>query len=73
MAAKVEIKTDDLLSVPQAAKILNRPKITLYRWIEKEKITAIQLGDVLFIPRKEVERLSKEQNNKRATGVSSPP
>ena len=72
MAAKVEIKTDDLLSVPQAAKILNRPKITLYRWIEKEKITAIQLGDVLFIPRKEVERLSKEQNNKRAT-ISSPP
>jgi excisionase family DNA binding protein len=61
MLTKVEIRTEDLKSVPQAAKILNRPKITLYRWIENGKVTAIQLGDVLFIPTKEVERLQNER------------
>jgi len=58
---KIEIKTDDLMSVPQAAKALGRPKITLYRWIERGKIIAIKLGDVLFIPKKEVDRLKKEK------------
>ena len=55
----VIINTDDLLSVPQVAKLLGRPKITLYRWIEKGQIIAIELGGVLFIPRKEAERLQK--------------
>jgi len=64
---KVEIRTNDLMSVPQAARILGRPKITLYRWIEREKITAIKLGDVLFIPTNEVERLSKERNKEVTT------
>ena len=63
--AKVEINTDDLMSVPQAAKKLGRPKITLYRWIEKGKITAIELGGFLFIPQKEVERLQGEEANIR--------
>lgn len=54
---KIEIHTDDLLSVPQAAEALNRPKITLYRWIENGKLMAIELGGTLFVPRREVERL----------------
>ena len=58
---KVRIKTDDLMSVPQAARVLGKPKLTLYRWIAKGKITAIELGDVLFIPTKEVERLQGEK------------
>ena len=57
---KVQITTDDLMSVPQAARVLGRPKLTLYRWIAKGKVTAIELGDVLFIPTKEVERLQNE-------------
>ncbi len=61
MGTRVEITTDDLLSVPEAARILQRPKITLYRWIKKGKLTAIELGGVLFIPKKEVERLKGEQ------------
>ena len=58
--AKIEIRTEDLISVPEAARILNRPKITLYRWIEKGKVIAVELGGVLFIQTKELERLKKE-------------
>lgn len=63
METRIQIKTDDLMSVPQAAKLLNRPKITLYRWIEKRKLIAVELGDVLYIPRKEVERLINEKSS----------
>ncbi|MBT9132959.1 MAG: hypothetical protein DDT33_01490 [Firmicutes bacterium] len=57
---QVTISTDDLVSVTTAAYLLDRPRITIYRWIEKDKIAAIKLGGVLFIPRSEVERLKKE-------------
>ena len=67
METRVEITTDDLLSVPQAARLLNRPKITLYRWIEKGKIVAIHLGGVLFIPKREVERLQNERSRSTTT------
>lgn len=58
---KIEIRTDDLVSIPEAAKILGRPKVTLYRWIEKGKIIAIELSGVLFIQTKELERLKQEK------------
>jgi excisionase family DNA binding protein len=57
---KITIQTEDLLSVPQAAKILKRPKVTLYRWIDKQKMQAVELGGFLFVPKKEVERLQDE-------------
>ncbi|MBT9161349.1 MAG: hypothetical protein DDT27_01107 [Dehalococcoidia bacterium] len=58
---QVTISTDDLVSVTTAAHLLGRPRITIYRWVEKDKIAAIKLGGVLFIPRNEVERLKKER------------
>ena len=58
---KVEIKvtTNDLVSVVDAARTLDRPKMTIYRWVEAGKIIGIKLGGVLFIPVSEVERLQK--------------
>ena len=49
---EIKIKSDDLLTVPEAAKQLGRPKMTLYRWIKTNKIVNIELGGVLFIPEK---------------------
>ena len=67
---EIKIKSDDLLTVPEAAKQLGRPKMTLYRWIDASKIVSIKLGGILFIPRSEVERLNLEKNkeNNQATG-----
>ncbi|MBT9133020.1 MAG: hypothetical protein DDT33_01551 [Firmicutes bacterium] len=56
---QVTISTDDLVSVITAAYLLDRPRITIYRWIEKGKINAIKFGGVWFVPRDEVERLKK--------------
>ncbi|MBT9132973.1 MAG: hypothetical protein DDT33_01504 [Firmicutes bacterium] len=57
---QVIISTDDLVSVTTAAYLLDRPRITIYRWIEKGKINAIKFGGVLFVPRAEVERLRED-------------
>tara|TARA_Y100000310_G_C20002900_1_gene499375 strand:- start:298 stop:483 length:186 start_codon:yes stop_codon:yes gene_type:complete len=53
----ITIETNDLLSVAEAARILKKPKLTIYRWIGSSKITAVRFGGVLFVPRSEVERL----------------
>jgi len=65
---KVEIKVlaDDLMTVPKAAKALGHPKMTLYRWIDTDKIHAIKLGGILFIPKSEVERLKNEKTAEAA-------
>jgi len=52
--------TSDLVTVPRAAKLLGKPKMTLYRWVKNGKVIAIQLGGFLFIPKSEVKRLEKE-------------
>jgi len=33
--------------------------MTLYRWIHAGKIISIEFGAILFIPKKEVERITK--------------
>ncbi len=58
---KLELNTDDVMTVPEAARLLGRPKITLYRWIETGKVNCIQLNGVRLITRVEVERLKKEK------------
>jgi excisionase family DNA binding protein len=58
---EIKIKSDDLLTVPEAAKQLGRPKMTLYRWIKANKIIYAKLGGVSFIPKSEVERLKNER------------
>ncbi len=62
---EIRIKTDDLVSVADAAKILERPRLTIYRWMDAGKIVGIKLGGVLFIPKTEVERI-KEKDRKAA-------
>ena len=59
MCYRVEIRltTDDLVSVADAAKALGRPKMTIYRWVNANRIVGIKLGGMLFIPKSEVERL----------------
>lgn len=61
---EIKITTPDLFTVPQVAKRLKRPKITLYRWIDTGRVTAIDIGGVLFIHRKEAERLQAEAEDK---------
>ncbi len=58
---EIKIQTDDLISVPEAARQLCKHKMTLYRWIDANKIAYIKLSGILFIPKSEIERLRSER------------
>ncbi|GEM_PF-1646965 len=64
MVRELKVITDEFVTVPEAAKQLGRPKMTLYRWIEANRLIAVTFGGILFIPKSEVERLNKERNKK---------
>jgi len=53
----VTISTGDLVTVAEAAKILGKHIVTIYRWHEAGQVMAVKLGGILFIPVSELERL----------------
>jgi len=55
--SRVRINSQDFLTVPKMAKTIHRPKMTLYRWIKKGKLIAVEFGGIKFIPVSEIERL----------------
>jgi len=63
---EITITTNDLMSVQDAAKALNRHRYQIYRWIEAGKIIGIRLGGILFVPVSEVKRLKREINEQAA-------
>jgi len=64
---ELKVVTDDFVTVPEAAKLLGKPKMTLYRWIEANKLIAVTFGNILFVPKSEIERLK----NKEAVDAAS--
>ena len=54
---EMRVRTDDLVSVANAAGELGRPRITIYRWVERGKIHAVKLGGIIFIPKSEIQRV----------------
>lgn len=54
------INTSEFLTVPQAAKQLGKPKMTLYRWVKNGKVIAVRFGGILFVPMSEIERLKNQ-------------
>ena len=66
MVRELKVVTDEFVTVPEAAKQLGKPKMTLYRWIEADKLIAVTFGGILFIPKSEVGRLNREKNNQVA-------
>jgi len=60
-ATELRVITDDFVTVPAAAKQLEKPKMTLYRWIKANKLIAVTFGGILFIPKSEVARLKNKE------------
>ncbi len=63
---EILLKSDELLSVAQAARQLGKPKITLYRWVGLKKMIGVKLGGVIFIPVSEVERIMEAERLREA-------
>lgn len=56
---KVEITTDDLLTIEEAAKEIGCHRATIFRWIDEGKILTLKLAKNRAIPKAEVERLRR--------------
>ena len=56
---EINMTTNDLMRVAQAAEGLGKPRLTIYRLIKRGRITAIRFGGILYIPVSEIERLKK--------------
>ncbi|MBW2562250.1 MAG: helix-turn-helix domain-containing protein [Deltaproteobacteria bacterium] len=59
--AKVTISTNDLLSVPQAAKELGVHFATVYRWIDKGKVRPFRIGGQVFITADDLKALKEHK------------
>ena len=54
---KKKKRSNELLTVPNAAKMLGKPKMTLYRWLDSKRLIGVEVGGIWFIPISEIERL----------------
>lgn len=61
MPKKIPVYTDDLLTIPAAAKEFSRPRMTIWRWAKSSRIIQIRLGNRWYIPKSEIERIKKEE------------
>ncbi len=59
---KNNIHSSDLLSITEASELLRVSRVTVHRWIEKDKLTAIRIGNSRFVLKKEVEAICTAQD-----------
>jgi excisionase family DNA binding protein len=62
---RVTLKVDavaDAYGPEEAAKLLGKGEATIWRWIRGEKILVVRIGGRTLIPKKEIERLQREQD-----------
>lgn len=52
-----DIHYSELLSMAEASELLLMSRVSVHRWIEKGKLTAIRIGNSRFVLRKEVEAI----------------
>lgn len=57
----ITVKTDDLVTIAQAAKKLGVSRQTVYRWKDAGKIVSVEVAGSPYILKTEVERLQKER------------
>jgi excisionase family DNA binding protein len=60
------ISTEDLMTVPQAAKAIKIHFATLYRWIDAGTVLTVDFGGITFVPKSEVDRLIKKKATEKA-------
>jgi len=58
--AKLLVSTDEVFTIPEAAKALKVTTMTIFRWIKASKIIPIKLSGRTLIPKSEVKRKKAE-------------
>jgi len=62
---RITVTTEDLMSVPQAAKELGVNFSTVYRWIDKGKIRPFRIGGQVFVTVDEIRTLKEQRETTR--------
>jgi len=55
--SRITINSQDFMTIPEVAKRIRRPKMTLYRWAKSGKLISVEFGGVKFVPVTELKRL----------------
>jgi len=58
---RVTIESDELVTVPQAAKAIGVHFTTVYRWIEAGTMLSAKFGGIVFVPKNEIERMKTKK------------
>jgi excisionase family DNA binding protein len=53
------VDTTKLKTIDEATELLNKTRMTLYRWLKDEKIMSVIIGGKQFIPLCEIDRILK--------------
>ncbi|MDD5700409.1 MAG: helix-turn-helix domain-containing protein [Dehalococcoidales bacterium] len=57
---EIRMRTDDVLSIDDAAQELGIDRATVYRRLAKGTMISVRFGGAQYIPKSEIERLKKE-------------
>jgi excisionase family DNA binding protein len=57
--AKLLISTNEVFTIPEAAKLLKVTPMTIFRWIKSGKINPVKLSNRTLIPKSEIKRARK--------------
>ena len=60
-STKITFRTDDLISVPQAAKELGVHFTTVYRWLDKGNIHPFRIAGQVFVTVEELKALKEKR------------
>ena len=58
----ITVQTDDLLTIPQAAKQIGISRITAWQWVKDGKLPAIILGGRSFVPKQTAEAMKRKRD-----------
>lgn len=58
---KITIATEDLISIPAAAKELGVDWSTVYRWIKKGEIRPFRIGNQMYLTVEELKALKEQR------------
>ncbi len=53
-------KLQDLISLDEAARIIGKTKVTVWRWAKSGKLRGHVIADRIFVSRRQVERIVEQ-------------
>lgn len=56
---RINIDTEDLKTIDEAAAIFHKHRNTIYNWLDESRICGVRIGKRTLIPQPEIDRILK--------------